>query len=638
MKINSFSLDNQKRMNNLMMLTNGFLSCYGVIEEETDQSIPVLKYHDVNQETILYNPLFSFIKANDLLLNPKFIMPVNHEQNYDISNDILTRKSIYSVNNTLITIESERFIDKDNLMIYSTYKFYTSDEITLDFYHGINENIEKSKLNTTLVESSLHEILVNTDHPDFQMALLYEKDFRHKNIHGFNDAIEHYNIKTEANRIYTITKYIGIGSDINILRKSLRSKVNIGYEALKKSHSELKEKELNLYRVQVSNNDAFQKLVDFSLRHLLNDNSHYNIEDSLGLNTWFNHYFTIFNMPEKTRSYFKNQINRLSGARTNAEELGCRGAFYIDDSNRIDLREYSLLEGAILVSIMNVYLEYTEDYSIFIEGGLQVIYEICLFYYQYANYDEKLHHYSLMNVSNIDYTINHIDNHTLTNHMVKHSFRIFKALMRDIKKKSLTYYKEFVKKNSYHKIEDDFNLFYQKLYIMRTNHDDLLFSYESFNKDFQQSRISNFDKKINISLDHLLVLILFKNRFTQSTLEKNYRFILENAEMTQMNQLLTSLLPIEGNIDLAYEWLMEYASLNKSSLFANENNLDIGIAGVIYYLILYRFSKLDRFHHQFVVDALIPKAIRRLEYKFKYLNFTANMKIKRNSARIEWNE
>jgi hypothetical protein len=66
--------------------------------------------------------------------------------------------------------------------------------------------------------------------------------------------------------------------------------------------------------------------------------------------------------------------------------------------------------------------------------------------------------------------------------------------------------------------------------------------------------------------------------------------------------------------------------------------LDLGFCSAIYIYLVYGLAKLRHEKYLLMADALTPSDIRRLEFKVRVVRNIASVKIKRNSAIIEWNE
>lgn len=637
MNINSNTIADTKLNMQRMLLRNQSLTCYGVLEETSDKLVSVLLKHD-KKTVVSYNPLFSMIKANDIILNPQFIEPLTHDFNMDLHGNILYRDSKYKINTCEINIKSERFLLEDESIIIMKYQFSSSESINLDFYSGVNENIESSILNTIKVQSTLHEISLETDQPNHNIVIVYEKDFRHQNRNLEKDPIEHYEIKTEADRVYSIIKYIGLSKDIDQLKRKLYGIKNQGYEMVKSKHLEYNHRQINKYRINIINNENLQILSDFSIRQLLNHSGNIDEVSPSGLGQWLPYYFYIMKEPKKAKALLEKQINALPEFILLTGQLGYKGALFSLDINKKPLGQYHILNGAFFTHMLHLYLEQTDDVSIFYSGAMDTVAAICDFYLDYSRYDENHHHYSIMNVSDLAASIHHIDNHTLTNHMVKHTIRLYKLFLNKVKKLNKAYYNDFIKKYHVTKKLIALDHLYQKIFLMKANIHEELLPYQKFNDDFKHDRLALLNQHVSLVQDQILLFVIFKDKFNQTIMKSNYDSIKDKYQNQAINQLYSSLLPMDHTIEDALEIVLENLSIEKESLFVNQENFDVGLAGFIYYFIVFRLCKLNHVKNQFTVDAILPKSVRRIELDFLFKTYLAQVKIKRNSARIEWNQ
>jgi len=69
-----------------------------------------------------------------------------------------------------------------------------------------------------------------------------------------------------------------------------------------------------------------------------------------------------------------------------------------------------------------------------------------------------------------------------------------------------------------------------------------------------------------------------------------------------------------------------------------QDYVDLGLSAAIYLYLVYGLAGLRHNKYLLTADSFIPSDIRRLEFKVKIASNYACVKIKRNSANIDWNE
>lgn len=628
MKINASEIINESLKNDVFSLNKTSLSLLGVLDEASDSDLKVLTYRFDDQMIDLFNPIFSLIKANQIMLNPKFITPINHKQYYDIDEDILYRDTVYQIGDIEVKISSQRFLDVIENEIYIEYCFEANGEIELDLYHGFNQNIHGLDQQVSSISSQLHHLSIQTSN-HLEMVILYDKDFRHKNKNKGNQSLEHYQILTEPGRVYTLHKYIGVGLEDSDISNQLKSKYNLGYKQLKENHIQSKKALLKDTYVEVVNNDPLQTMLDYSLRKMYNQNFIWDV-NAFGMNQYFESYYLLHRDTKRLKHLILSLFDHRDKIIENAQTLGYQGGLLINSKQAYGRGNYQLLSNALCIDIIFQYIHYTNDLSI-LSNGFDFVLDLVSFFLNYATYEEKHKHYSINDVSNIDHSLNHVNNHTLTNYMVKASIKHLKTMVRFIKN-------EMGKKNqpslkTYQQIEHKLNDLYQGIYIMRPNVDDLLFPYQNYQEDLENERLFLENNRVVLTFDQLFIFNLFESKFSKGIMTKNVEFYQKHAKLSLYNQFFLAIVGLEESIQDSYDYLMDSLSIYKDSLLHKAN-----LFGGAYYHLVHRMSRLRKDHHQFSVNTWIPKEVRRLEYPIQYQEYLGKVKIKRNSAQINWSK
>lgn len=603
-----------------MAVMNNTLCCLGVLEEYTDTHLSPLSMWIDGQKHGLANPLFTLLKVNSVFLNPKYIHPMEHEQIYDIDVDIFSRKTIYEIENTKITISSERFVDQVHQIIYSKYEFETDKPISIDLYQGINDKFDGIEVLDENKINDFKEIALVGGKKEENIVLKYTKDFRHKARPANDKLIDHYIILTEANRTYTVYKYIGIGHGID----KLNGKISQAYDRVKENHSKHQKKNLEDYRLTIIANEEAQTKVDFARRYLLKYPNHFSNSHVNPLSIYFMVYANIHHQPKRAKALLKSEIKRLKEAKIIAKDHGYQGAMYVSNPQKFIEGSQHILNGAMIIYALDFYVDYTKDDTILKRGGLNLMVEIAHFYSTYARYIDSNNHYAFLNIANIDGSIEHINYHTLTHVLVRYALSTTKKYIRRYKHKvPAKTLKLITEVNS-------------KIYIPQPNTNDLLLPYKDFLQDIENEQLVVSGKKIDLTADQLLVFMLFSNKYSEKVVVNNLDYFRRNLVYNLSNQWIQAIVPRAEITNLSIKQFNKVTSLSKKSLLVGENGVDIGVCALVYYMMVYGYAGLRKEQEYFSVDTNIPNDIRRLEFWIGFQNHIADIKIKRNSARLEW--
>ena len=631
-------------------LSNQLITYLGCLEEESSKKNPIFKIklekNLYSREIVGFNPIYSLLKANDNILHPDFIKPKSHKQTLNLDDNILLRETTYFIDGVNINITSTKFLDSSQAIICHKYSFYTDKEISLDFYHGIEDISYNNNLKVKKIASGNHEKLLSaklSDKINIKHMMIYKKNFRHINNNKKNQSIEHYIINTVPKRKYTIIHYAGFFiNDEKGFRKSLKKKNNQGFKTVLNNHKDSWKKEFSNYKIKVVNNIKTNNLVNYSIYQMLTNlpNKFGVIGNSFKNHAWLNDIyvsdFYLKNKPEQARNIISRRINYLVFAKEIAKKFNYRGALYLDNPKRFNQGFRQIYLNGMIAYSLDQYYENTRDMSILTEGGLLMLYEICIFYVDYAKINDKKTHFDILNVSNIDNTIQNIDNHSLTNYLINNSFKLLIKYVKLYKKYDKNKYRKIIEQNNLNKFYNNIKKVNNKLYLRQPNKKNILPVYQNFFYDFKSNCFNKKNNKINFTNDIFLLFNLFSKDFSDFIKQKNKNYYLEIFNASFINKLLASLVATKNIDEEGYVNLLDSVNIEKSSFYINEKGINHGVSGMIYNYIVFHLAKLRIDNSILTVDSLLPMDIRRIEFDLKYFGKIADIKIKRNSARLEW--
>ncbi|QWC00498.1 hypothetical protein KHQ88_02700 [Mycoplasmatota bacterium] len=617
--------------NHRFSLTNGQLFLLGVLEENAIKDTPILKAEVGLENKVLFNPLFSILKVNDQFLSPKLHKPIHHSQTYRIEEDVLYRETSYVIDGVKITVSSERFLDHKDMLIYTQYNFKTSHPVNIDFFHGIDDTSIHNTQGVNYIKSKLHEISMKTKVDDY-LVLMYNKNFRHKNYNQKNEPTEHYKITTEANRQYTITKMIGYGPRIRELKKLINYKMNQSYDKLKEEHIISKTALLEENKMTIVNNRKVDFLLKYVYRQHFNQYSSLNSTNQTGIEDYTRIIFYLYNKPQFAKNILLTKLAKFKEYKGFAEMIGYKGAFVTNNIQDFTIGHRLIYEGALFIYLFNMYEEMTLDKSMHREY-LHLSIDICRFYMSYASLNENQSHYNFNNVSNANKSLNHINNHTLTNYLIKNALFITRSILNKcINDEKCDEYNV----NNDSTFIKELKTFEKKIYVQKPDINHLIYPYQDFKKDIHNSRLEINDNKNIILFDQLYLFILFSDLYSKKMINAHIKYYSRFTSKKSLNYILLKMISNDIISSDEIEELVRTLSLKKESLMINHKGIDLGIQGLLYIFMIHRLSGLRFSGTHFMVDSLLPRNIRRVEFNIKYKSYSGHIKIKRNSAHLYW--
>jgi trehalose/maltose hydrolase-like predicted phosphorylase len=130
--------------------------------------------------------------------------------------------------------------------------------------------------------------------------------------------------------------------------------------------------------------------------------------------------------------------------------------------------------------------------------------------------------------------------------------------------------------------------------------------------------------------------MIFEHKYNEKVVKKNIDFYRKHFTNSLNNLWIQSIIPRTERLNLSITQFNKVTSLKRNSLLVGEKGFDIGACALVYYVLVYSYAGLRKQNQYFSVDTNIPGNIRRLEFWINYKDHLADIKIKRNSARLEW--
>ncbi|PKK95005.1 MAG: hypothetical protein CVV60_03550 [Tenericutes bacterium HGW-Tenericutes-5] len=657
-KIKSTGLvvDQLEALNNKYVLSNGFLGVSGIMDELKQEDNAHLKVNTLLKKDrtgeyylSVFNPLCTSVKAAKIDLHPLQLQPKFHEQELDMDNGLYSRTTIYEVNDVEIKIHSERFVDQKNRnFIYSKYIIYVDKPIDLEITHGFDlERVDKYPDDFTDVvfetdgDLSLQAIAKESDKPLY-IVYGFDKNFKNRHRHSKIKHQENYLIKAEPDREYEIIKYVGISTDkrkdFEYLKKVLRRSQRIGYGELLLNNQNYWERLWKNSRVYIFNNDLVDRYNQYNQFQLishrpLNESmrcSRYGMTnrpiDETFVNEMYMFKYYLNTDYKQARRWLVARIRGLEEAKANAQRLKKQGALYTDRSDNL------YINAMIVINLME-YIERTLDKSLLALGGVSMALEISKFYLDYITPNHKKTNYQVLNVKSLDGELTDIDNNALLNYLIKDCLGKCANIVAMAKVENRKDVEEFLRANQYDVLINEIREVKKKLYLQQPNVNNLI---QIFDKYFKTEEKLRFPDVLNLFL-------LYPEDFKELVKEENFAYYNKLTNTNGYGAFILAFLGITHGFEReANKYFKQFMALN---IYDNANKynhvqdtLDLGLSACLYLHIVYGFAGLRHDRYLMTADSYIPNDIRRLEFKIKVAKNIASVKIKRNSAIIEWNE
>jgi trehalose/maltose hydrolase-like predicted phosphorylase len=655
-KAHGFNFDNIESLNNKFLLSNGLLGVSGIMDElKVDEGAHVKVnglFKAINDKLYyqsVFNPLYVNVSVGELKLHPKHIIPKFHEQSLNLDNGIFSRTTRYDVDGVVVLITSERFLDQKNLgFIYSKYTISASKAIDIELTHGIDMSL------SPFFEDDFTDIEINNKEGIFltakrkadnsHISILYDfdRDFRHLN--RLEDCLnqESYSFRLEAKREYQILRYIGISTRVHKAYEHLvddMAKVKkSGYSKLINVNNHNWEKLWHDKQMEIFNNDLVNRYVKFNQYQMIcnrpasdsNEISRYGLSNtpvsfSFANDLYLFKYYLLTDY-RSARRMLANRIKHLSYAQKQAEKLGKPGAFYGGT-------EDNLYINALIVLNLYEYIERTMDLAILDFKALNMVLEIAKFYLNLVQINHKKTNYQTHDVQTLDQSFKNVDNEALLNYLIRDCLGKTANLVALAKTKARKEVEKHLSDNNYDKMISKLREVKNKMYLQMPNVNNLIQLYDKYFKE---------ERKLN-NPDLLNLFFLFPEEFKEMVKQSNFDYYAPLSKPDSLGKFILSYVAATQGLERqANKYFKDYLGLNLYD-DANKFNdsqafLDIGLSAAIYLYMVYGLSGVKHDKYMIMADAFTPADIRRIEFKIRSAGNVASVKIKRNSATVEWNE
>lgn len=627
---------------NKFLIGNGYLGYRGTMEEYGKEELiacnlsGIYDQHGsawrepINAPNGLYTQLFIENQAVDLRTSEI----IDHSQALDMHRALHQRKTVFSESVGEVTIESERFASStDNHLMHMRYSFSLETTAKVRVVTGIDGDIwdingphlfdygyysENQTIAVTAVSGELkHKIAVaDTINRSF--------DAEEELLETEKGLFRQLEFTAQAGTVYQLTKSMAIYTSQDTMApleeavKASFSANQSGYKVLKRAHEAEWEKRWSLSDVVIEGDVEAQLALRYSIYQLQIIAPNHGQATSIparglsgqtykGAVFWdtemFMLPFFLHTAPETARNLIDYRIQTLDGAREKAKEYGFRGAFYAWESQengqdacsdynvtdvftqrpmRTYFRDKQIhISAAVAYGIWQTYL-ITNDLSVLIDGGAEVILECARFYNSYAYYRPEKARFELIDVIGPDEYHERVYNNAYTNKMAAYTIDIAIQALERLEAVPAER-NELIRKLDYQQDMEQLRRLHAELYVPKPNEQtglieqfDGYFDLEDTTVETVRSRLIDpkeywggaygvaADTQILKQADVVLLLTLFKDEYSKEIKRKNWQYYEPRTEHgSSLSPCIYALLACDiGDPEWAYPYFMKTASVD----------------------------------------------------------------------------
>jgi len=577
------------------------------------------------------------IYCNDVSIDAISIDVIEHNQQLDLKNAIHKRKSTFDIaDGTRVEINSERFLSAENVHIMAMkYSFKCSQDSTIIIHTGIDGEVwdidgphlkeisfSKNDNGTIVADASTQEMgykvaVAETISCDFgDCTIVSEEKYIMRKI----------SVQAKANEVYTFVKYATIYTTrdkVNnpvdfAIEESSRAKM-VGYVALMQEHTEVWDRKWKDSDIIIEGDENAQLALRYSIYHLLAIAPYHTDEVSIparglsgqvykGAVFWDTEMFMLpfftYTDPKSARNLLRYRYKTLDGARRKAKEYGYRGAFYAWESQdtgddacshfnltdiftnrpmRTYFRDRQIHVSADVVYGLWQYYKVTNDESILLDGGAEIILECARFYYSYAYYKMDKNRFEILQVVGPDEYHERVDNNAYTNKIVMFTLQIACEVLNILKEKFNKEYFDILEKLDYTNELENIKKMKELLYIPQADDNNSII--EQFDGYYKLEDIKLNELKERITLpneylggtnglatttqilkqaDVLMMIATFKEEYSEVVKKANWEFYEPRTENgSSLSHCAYAIVAADiGMVDWAYEYFMKTATID----------------------------------------------------------------------------
>lgn len=702
---NTFEAQDIEQHGSKYLLGNGFMGYRGTMEEYSAEQLVAINlagFFDLSEgsnwrESVnAPNPLHTVLSVDGTQLNCCTLSPTAHRQALDIQKGLHHRETVFTVGNTNITVKAERFVSmtRENVLALR-YTVRADKDITISLKTGIDTNvwdISGKHLNYVHKKAIENTLELNAETVQLQNPLkIFETVIGLQNFTN-EDTYHIADLHLKANEEFTFEKLGGIyhSESLANAQNDFATATQLGYETLKEEHVSAWEKIWKNSDVVIEGDDEAQFALRYSIYHLCSIAPHNTDKCGIparglsgqvykGAAFWDTEMFMLpffqFTDQKVARNLLKYRVNTLEGAKRKAREFGHEGAFFAWESQetgddactlfnvtdiftgrpqRTYFKDKQIHVSADIVFAMWDYCRATGDYSLLVDGGLNLMAECLWFFYTYAAFKPHKNRYELLDVVGPDEYHERVNNNAFTNVMVKHAADIFVAAIEKVKTDYPEYYQSLNKDLSW--VYD----FAEKLYVPQPNEQGVIEQFDGYFalEDVTHTVLKTRELKENEywgghglasttrtlkQADVVMMLNVFRNEYSKKIKKANWDFYEPYTEHgSSLSACAYAIVATEiDNTDWAYKYFLKTASIDLTGATKQYlGSLYIGgthpaANGGAWNTAIFGFAGLSFTDDDLDLSPRLPKKWKSLSFKLNWKGEKLDIKIDHNNVYID---
>lgn len=640
----SFNKENTALNGNKFLLGNGYMGYRGTMEEFEKEQMAACtlagvydRSGDKWRELVnAPNGLFTRIFCDGELLSVLSSEVKEHSQSIDIQTALHKRNTTFMTQNRkTVFVNAERFLSFSELhLMCMKYSFITSEDCRLTIETGIDGDVwDINGPHLQDVSAAIDEgiLLMRAATSELGIGITVAEGMEfpggnYEIVKSDLRILRKITLDAKAGKEYSFVKYAavytsqdGVSDPAAAAKDLCKHAIERSYDASFSMHTACMRKKWESSDVVIEGDDNAQLSVRYSIYHLLIIAPTHSEKLSIparglsgqvykGAVFWdtemFMLPFYIFTEPEVARNIVKYRCHTLGGARRKAREYGFRGAFYAWESQetgddacthfnvtdvftgrpmRTYFRDKQVhISADVVYGIWQYYLM-TEDESLLLEGGAEVILECARFFYSYSYFNSDKKRFEILDVTGPDEYHERVNNNAYTNVMVKYSLDVAVEAMELLSKRHPEYYEELITKLDFAEDLQGICRMRELLYIPEPDNNSLVIeqfdryhTLEDIGLKELKSRVLNPNEylgggnglatttKVLKQADTVLMLNLFKDRYTHEVKKANWEYYEPRTEHgSSLSPCVYALLASDiGNPDWGYKYFMKTASID----------------------------------------------------------------------------
>lgn len=627
-----FKKENTELNGSRYIIGNGYMGYRGTYEEFGKQELVALnmaglfdKNGDSWRESVnAPNPLYTKVFAGDSEVSFLECAPSEHERSLDIRHGLHSRKTVFEIDGTSITITAKRFLSIENEHIIGLNYTVSADKpVNITVKTGIDGDVWDINgphfvIKDRKSEGRINSFSCQTVENGIKLTVYEFIDANNAQYDNSENAklLNVFNTVVTPENPFNFKKLAGVywGDEVQNSEEMFKESIKCGYDEILRKHNAAWENIWDRSDVVIDGDEEAQRALRYSLYQLISVAPRGNGKCGIparglsgqvykGASFWdtemFMQPFFSFTDPQVSRKLADYRINTIAGAKRKAKEYGFDGAFYAWESQetgddactlfnitdvftkrpiRTYFRDKQIHVSADMVYGLWEYCNIFDEYRILADGGLDLIYQCVRFFYSYAYTKLNKRSYEFLDVVGPDEYHERVNNNAYTNKMIERSAEILLSALTKVKLNYPEYYKEFTKKNDIEWIED----FKNNLYVPSPDENGIIEQFDGY-KGLEDITLENIKKRvidpneywgcgqgiatttrILKQADVIMMLNVFRKEYSKEILEANWNFYEPYTEHgSSLSACAYAIVAANiGNTEWAYKYFMKTATVD----------------------------------------------------------------------------